>query len=171
MAPTPYSPLGKGCAIKVTLRDGHYLVLLNHVNDVIKGVDSFESVRHRSSLRTLVLALVGYQSKPFIMSFPALDCCEFVKMIKLLLDGWMAIYQTSALSPCPDSAKISLKSEVIRVNWSRVDLNEIAIRYKHTDVEVFDIAVCNTHIGSEKYLFYFMPSPWFLYNRFGPKPE
>jgi hypothetical protein len=37
---------------------------LNHVNDVIKGVDSFESVRHRSSLRTLVLALVGYQSKP-----------------------------------------------------------------------------------------------------------
>jgi hypothetical protein len=84
----------------------------------------------------------------------------------------MAGWQYTKQVLCPHVlTKISLKSEVIRVNWSRVDLNEIAIRYKHTDVEVFDIAVCNTHIGSEKYLFYFMPSPWFLYNRFGPKPE
>jgi hypothetical protein len=28
-----------------------------------------------------------------------------------------------------------------------------------------------TNIGSEKYLFYFIPSPWFLFERFGPKPE
>jgi hypothetical protein len=130
MAPSPF----KSSEIKVSLHDGHYLVLLNHVNDVIKGLDSFESVRHRSSLRTLVLALLGNQDKPFIMSIPALDCCEFMKRTELLLDGWMAIYQTSALSPCPDSAKIFLKSEVVRVNWSRVDLNELAI---HDSLQIY----------------------------------
>lgn len=163
MAPGPY----KSMEIKVTLRDGHYLVLLNHVNDVIKGIDSFESVRHLSSLRKLVLALLGYQIKPFRMCIPAMDCCEFLKRIETLVNGWMAIYQTSALSPCPDSAKTSLKSEVVRVKWSRVDLNELTFRYTCTDGTVFDIAVHNTYCRSEEYLFHFSPSAWFLFKRFG----
>ena len=75
----------------------------------------------------LVLALLGYQIKPFRMSIPALGCCEFLKIIESLLDGWMAIYTTSALSPCPEPAKISIESEVVRVNWSRVDLNECVV--------------------------------------------
>ena len=163
MAPSPF----ESTEIKVSLRDGHYLVLLNHVNDVIKGTDS---VRNFSSLRMLVLALLGHQEKPFRISIPALNCCEFLKRIDSLLDGWMAIYQTSALSPCPDSAKISLTSHVVRVQWSKVDLNELAVRYRYSEDEVFDIAVCNTHCGSDEYLFHFMPSAWFLFNRFGIKP-
>ena len=166
MAPRPF----QSTEIKVSLRDGHYLVLLNHVNDVIKGIDSFESVRNFSSLRMLVLALLGHQEKPFRISIPALNCCEFLKRIQSLLDGWMAIYQTTELSPCPDSAKISLTSHVVRVQWSKVNLNELAIRYRYSDEEVFDIAVCNTCCGSENYLFHFMPSAWFLFNRFGIKP-
>ena len=156
--------------IKVSLHDGHYLVLLHHVNDVIKEIDSLESVRHVSSLRMLVLALLGYQDKPFRMSIHVLDCCEFLKILESLLDGWMAIYQTSALSPCPDSAKISLKSEVVRVSWSRVDLTECVVRYKYTTDQVFDISVCNTSCGSNDYLFRFMPSALFLFRRFGIIP-
>lgn len=167
MAPRPF----QSTEIKVSLCDGHYLVLLNHVHDVIKGIDSFESVRNLSSLRILVLALLGHQVKPFRMSIPALNCTEFLKRLESLLDGWMAIYQTSALSPCPESAKISLTSHVVRVKWSKVDLNELAIRYSYIDDEVFDITVCNTHCGSENYLFHFMPSAWFLFNRFGIKPR
>ena len=86
------------------------------------------------------------------MSIPALGCCEFLKIIESLLDGWMAIYQTSALSPCPESAKICLMSEVVRVKWSRVDLNECVVRYKYTAHEVFDVSVCNTYCGSDVYL-------------------
>jgi hypothetical protein len=163
MAPYPF----RSREIKVSLHDGHYLVLLQHVNDVIKGIDSFESVHQVSPLRMLVLALLGYQNKPFRMSISALDCCEFLKTIESLLDGWMAIYQTSALSPCPDSAKISLKSEVVRVNWSRVDRTECVVRFRYTAHEVFDISVCNTRCGSNEYLFHFMPSAWFLFERFG----
>ena len=165
-APCPF----ESRTIRVSLHDGHYLVLLHHVNDVIKEIDSFESVSHVSSLRMLVLALLGYQDKPFRMTIPALGCCEFLKTIESLLDGWMAIYQTGALSPCPDSAKISLKSEVVRLNWSKVDLTEIVVRYKYTTHEVFDISVCNTCCGSNDYLFHFMPSAWFLFERFGIKP-
>ena len=139
-APSPY----QSCKIKITLRDGHYILLLQHVNDVIKGIDSFESVRHISTLRMLVHALLGYQIKPFRMSIPALGCCEFLKIIESLLDGWMAIYRTSALSPCPESAKISLVSEGVRVNWSRVDLNQCVVRYKYIAHEVFDVSVFNT---------------------------
>jgi hypothetical protein len=118
----------------------------------------------------LVLALLGYQIKPFRMSIPALGCCEFLKIIESLLDGWMAIYQTSALSPCPGSAKISLVSEVVRVKWSRVDLNECVVRYKYTSHEVFDVSVCNNYCGSDEYLFHFMPSALFLCERFGNMP-
>jgi hypothetical protein len=118
----------------------------------------------------LVLALLGYQIKPFRMSILALNCCEFLKIIQSLLDGWMAIYQTSVLSPCPGSAKISLESEVVRVNWSRVDLNECVVRYKYTGHEVFDVSVCNTYSGSDVYLFHFMPSALFLCERFGIMP-
>ena len=165
-APSPYQK----STIKITLLDGHYVVLLQHLNDVIKGVDSFESVRHISPLRKLVHALLGYQIKPFRMSIPALGCCEFLKIIESLLDGWMAIYQTSALSPCPESAKICLMSEVVRVKWSRVDLNECVVRYKYTAHEVFDVSVCNTYCGSDVYLFYFKPSALFLFDRFGNMP-
>jgi hypothetical protein len=104
------------------------------------------------------------------MSIPALGCCEFLKIIESLLDGWMAIYTTSALSPCPESAKISLMSEVVRVNWSRVGLNECVVRYKYTGHEVFDVSVCNTYCGSDEYLFNFMPSALFLFDRFGNMP-
>ena len=149
-APSPY----QSSMIKITLRDGHYILLLEHLNDVIKGIDSFESVRHISPLRRLVHALLGYQIKPFRMSILALDCCEFLKVIQSLLDGWMAIYQTSALSPCPESTQISLVSEVVRVSWSRVDHNECVVRYKHTALEVFDISVCNDDCGSDVYLFH-----------------
>jgi hypothetical protein len=134
---------------------------------VIKGIDDFESVRHISSLRSLVHALLGYQNKPFRMCIPAIGCCEFLKTIQSLLDGWMAIYQTTALSPCPDSSVISLQSEVIRVTWSRVDLNECVIRYKYSADEVFDISVCNTCCGENEYLFHFMPQAFFLFGRFG----
>ena len=115
----------------------------------------------------LVLALLGYQIKPFRMSILALNCCEFLKIIQSLLDGWMAIYQTSVLSPCPGSAKISLESEVVRVNWSRVDLNECVIRYKYNGGQVFDIFVCNTYCGCNLYLIHFVPSADFLFGRFG----
>jgi hypothetical protein len=54
----------------------------------------------------LVHALLGYQFKPIFMSISALGCFEFLKIIESLLDGWMAINQTSALSPCPESARI-----------------------------------------------------------------
>jgi len=165
-APSPYQKT----TIKITLRDGHYVLLLEHLNDVVKGIDSFESVRHISPLRILVHALLGYQIKPFRMSIPALGCCEFLKIIESLLDGWMAIYTTSALSPCPESAKISLMSEVVRVNWSRVGLNECVVRYKYTGHEVFDVSVCNTYCGSDEYLFNFMPSALFLFDRFGNMP-
>ena len=164
-APSPY----QSCKIKITLRDGHYILLLQHVNDVIKGIDSFESVRHISTLRMLVHALLGYQIKPFRMSIPALGCCEFLKIIESLLDGWMAIYRTSALSPCPESAKISLVSEGVRVNWSRIDLNQCVVRYKYIAHEVFDVSVCITFCGSDVYLFHFKPSALFLFGRFGHK--
>ena len=165
-APSPY----QSSMIKITLRDGHYILLLEHLNDVIKGIDSFESVRHISPLRRLVHALLGYQVKPFRMSIQALDCCEFLKKIQSLLDGWMAIYQTSALSPCPESTQISLVSEVVRVSWSRVDHNECVVRYKHTALEVFDISVCNDDCGSDVYLFHLSPSALFLFDRFGNCP-
>jgi len=134
---------------------------------VIKGIDDFEDVRHISPLRSLVHALLGYQSKPFRMYIAAIHCCEFLKIVQSLLDGWMAIYQTTALSPCPDSSVISLQSEVIRVTWSRVDLNECVIRYKYSTDEVFDISVCNTCCGEDVYLFHFMPQAFFLFGRFG----
>ncbi len=165
-APSPY----QRSTIKITLRDGHYILLLQHLNDVIKGIDCFESVRHISPLRLLVHALLGYQIKPFRMYIPAMGCCDFLKIIESLLNGWMAIYQTGALSPCPESAKISLASEVIRVNWSRVDHSECVVRYKHTAHEIFDISVCNTYVGSEEYLFHFTPSALFLFDRFGNYP-
>ena len=149
---------------------GHYILLLQHLNDVIKGIDCFESVRHISPLRTLVHALLGYQIEPFRMKIPARGCCEFLKTIESLIDGWMAIYTTSALSPCPESAKISLESEVIRVNWSRVDLNECVVRYKYSHHEVFDVSVCNACCGSNEYLFHFFPSALFLFGRFGNRP-
>jgi hypothetical protein len=43
MAPSPFD----STEIKVSLRDGHYLVLLNRVKDVVKEIDS---VRNFSSL-------------------------------------------------------------------------------------------------------------------------
>jgi hypothetical protein len=104
------------------------------------------------------------------MFIPALSCFEFLKTIESLLDGWMAIYKTSALSPCPDSSKISLQSEVVRLTWSRVDHNECVVRYKYTAHEVFDISVCNSYCGSDVYMFYFQPSALFLFDRFGHYP-
>jgi hypothetical protein len=101
------------------------------------------------------------------MYIAAIHCCEFLKIVQSLLDGWMAIYQSTALSPCPDSSRIFLQSEVIRATWSRVDLNEYVIRYKHRGGEVFDISVCNTHCGSDLYLIRFVPSAYFLFDRFG----
>jgi hypothetical protein len=101
------------------------------------------------------------------MYIAAIHCCEFLKIVQSLLDGWMAIYQSTALSPCPDSSRIFLQSEVIRVTWSRVDLNEYVIRYKHRGGEVFDISVCNTHCGGDVYLIRFVPSAYFLFDRFG----
>ena len=103
------------------------------------------------------------------MSIPALGCCEFLKIIESLLDGWMAIYRTSALSPCPESAKISLVSEGVRMNWSRVDLNQCVVRYKYIAHEVFDVSVCITFCGSDVYLFHFKPSALFLFGRFGQR--
>ena len=61
--------------------DGHYLILLEHVNDVIKEFDGFENIRHISPLRDLVLALLGYQKEPFrmyISSIPKFGCCEIL---------------------------------------------------------------------------------------------
>ena len=165
-APSPY----QRSTIKITLNDSHYVLVLEHLNDVVKGIDSFESVRHISPLRILVHALLGYQIKPFRINIPARGCCEFLKTIESLLDGWMAIYTTSALSPCPESAKISLESEVVRVNWSRVDLNECVVRYKYSHHEVFDVSVCNTCCGSDEYLIHFFPSALFLFGRFGNCP-
>jgi hypothetical protein len=166
MAPSPY----ERSTIKIALHDGHYVLLLEHLNDVIKGIDTFDSVRHISPLRILVHALLGYQIKPFRIKIPARGCCEFLTTIESLLDGWMAIYTNSALSPCPGSAKISLESEVVRVNWSRVDLNECVVRYKYSHHEVFDVSVCNTCCGSDEYLIHFFPSALFLFGRFGNCP-
>ena len=82
--------------IKITLHDGHYVLPFQHLNDVVKWNDSFESVCHISPLRILVHALLGYQIKPFRINIPARGCCEILKTIESLLDGWMAIYTTSA---------------------------------------------------------------------------
>ncbi len=112
----------------------------------------------------LIHALLGYQIKPFRISIPALGCFEFLKIIEPFLNGWMAINQTSALSPCPESAKISLVSEVVRVESS-----QCVVRYNYTAHEVFDVSVCNCYssCGSDVYLFHFAPSALFLFVRFG----
>ena len=72
---------------KIILRDGHYIFLLRHLNDVGLGVDSFESVCHISFLRMLVNALLCFQIKPFRLSIPVLGCCEYLTFIESLLDG------------------------------------------------------------------------------------
>ena len=162
-APFPYESI----TIKVTLRDFHYILLLEHVNDVIKGIDQFETISPATSLRYLVLALLGFQDKPFRIRIPTPDANIFQQTVEKLIAGWMAIYQTSALSPCQDSATVSLISEVLRVKWSRVDLNECVVRYKHTCQEVFDISVHNDSCGSNIYLFHLKPSALFLFERFG----
>lgn len=41
-------------------------------------------------------------------------------------------------------------SEVVRVKWSRVDLNECVVRCKYTAHEIFDVSVCNTAAGRRK---------------------
>jgi hypothetical protein len=167
MAPYPYHSI----QIKVSLMDGHYLILLEHVNDVIKEFDGFENIRHISPLRDLVLALLGYKKEPFrmyISSIPKFGCCEILNALQKLLDGWMSIYTTSALSPCSKSETISLESQVVRVSWSRVDRLEFAFRFseKSNHHSCFDISVHSTELGSDEYHINFLPSSTFLFGRF-----
>jgi hypothetical protein len=64
-------------------------------------------------------AILYFRSGAWLLRVP--------EKIELFLNGWMAINQTSALSPCPVVAKISLVSEVVRVNWSQVYASFVTI--------------------------------------------
>ena len=65
---------------QIILRDGHCIVLLQHLNDVIMGVYSFELVCHISILRMLVNALLCFQIEPFRLSIrsASLGFCEYL---------------------------------------------------------------------------------------------
>ena len=72
-----------------------------------------------SPMRNLLLAILGYQRKPFFVTIPRFsNCVSFLKVIETFLDGFMSIYTKSALSPCPLSRTIALCLTVPVVNFS-----------------------------------------------------
>jgi hypothetical protein len=142
--------------INISFVDGHYLIMLTYVHEVIKGI---KHVEHDSPLRDLVLAILGYQKNPvriFIRPTDTLSCNVFLDTIQKLLHGFMAIYTTSALSPCAESSTIYLDFRPVRVKWSRfnkVESLECAFRLSETrnDREVFDISVHNNERDGHEY--------------------
>jgi hypothetical protein len=72
-----------------------------------------------SPLRNLLLAILGYQRKPFFVTIPRFsNCVSFLKVIETFLDGFMSVYTKSALSQCPLSRTIALCLTVPVVNFS-----------------------------------------------------
>jgi hypothetical protein len=69
-------------------------------------------------MRNLLLAILGYQRKPFFVTIPRFsNCVSFLKVIESILDGFMSIYTKSALSPCSQPRTIALCLTVPVVNF------------------------------------------------------
>ena len=153
------------------LPEFHYLLLLDHLTEVLRGIDVGIDSIVTSPLRNLLLAILGYQRKPFFVTIPRFsNCVSFLKVIETFLDGFMSIYTKSALSPCPLSRTIALCLTVPVVNFSENGHQHGLFRYisneDYRDKMDVEVNQCHSVPLGDYFSFKFDPSSLFLVNRF-----
>jgi len=147
------------------------LLLLDHLTEVIRGINVDKDSMCTSPMRNLLLAILGYQRKPFFVTIPRFsNCVSFLKVIETFLDGFMSIYTKSALSPCPLSRTIALCLTVPVVNFSENGHQHGLFRYisneDYRDKMDVEVNQCHSVPLGDYFSFKFDPSSLFLINRF-----
>jgi hypothetical protein len=163
--------ISPGFGVKIMLPEFHYLLLLDHLTEVLRGIDVGIDSIVTSPLRNLLLAILGYQRKPFFVTIPRFsNCVSFLKVIETFLDGFMSIYTKSALSPCPLSRTIALCLTVPVVNFSENGHQHGLFRYisneDYRDKMDVEVNQCHSVPLGDYFSFKFDPSSLFLINRF-----
>jgi hypothetical protein len=163
--------ISPGFGVKIMLPEFHYLLLLDHLTEVLRGIDVGIDSIVTSPLRNLLLAILGYNRKPFFVTLPRFsNCVSFLKVIETILDGFMSIYTKSALSPCSQPRTIALCLTVPVVNFCDNGHQRGLFRFisnedfrDKMDVEVNQ---CLSVPLGDCFSFKFDPSSLFLINRF-----
>jgi hypothetical protein len=163
--------ISPGFGVKIMLPEFHYLLLLDHLTEVLRGIDVGIDSIVTSPLRNLLLAILGYNRKPFFVTLPRFsNCVSFLKVIETILDGFMSIYTKSALSPCSMSRTIALCLTIPVVNFYENGHQHCLFRFISNEDfrDKMDVEVNQCHSLSlgDYYSFKFDPSSLFLVNRF-----